>query len=279
MPPSQPSSSFSPSVSLATSARPARSSARDRRTATRMSWRLSGSVPSRVPGSCARIAVSWSSSSARSASNGSFGAGCRPGRPSARKSFGMPSPRVAPARPTSFAIASSAFGSPERSSISTSTNSSATRMRVHHRDLVDGDLGSRAVARDELAAAARPQLRDRRDRTVAEMRREQRLHLLRRLGRPARLLQLEAEAVRRQLQLPDAAAALGAPAERDPRARERVAGHVVVDGREHARLERAAAQRGELEAVRRLELALMLGSDVHRRAHDSHAPRESPRVT
>ena len=49
---------------------PARSSARRRRTATRMSWRLSGSRPSRVPGSCRSISRSWSRRRLRSSSIG-----------------------------------------------------------------------------------------------------------------------------------------------------------------------------------------------------------------
>ena len=79
---------------------------------------------------------------------------------------------------------------------------------------------------------------------MAQVRDEQRLHLLRRLDRAARLLQLEPRVRGRQLQLPGAEPALGAPAEGDPRAGERAVGDVVVDRGEDARLERVTASSG-----------------------------------
>ena len=112
---------------------------------------------------------------------------------------------------------------------------------------------------------ARAKLCDRLERAAPLVRTQQRPQAVGRPGRAARLLELEARAVDGQLQLPDAPPALGAPAQRDARARERAVGGVVVDRGEDARLERLAAEVGELEALRRLELALVLDVSSARR--------------
>ena len=111
--------------------------------------------------------------------------------------------------------------------------------------------------------AARPQLGDRCDRCSALVRPQQRAQGVGRADRTARLLELEARVIARQLELPDALAALGPAAQRDARARERAVGRVVVDGREDARLERLAAEVRELPAGRRLELLLVFDGRAH----------------
>jgi len=63
-------------------------------------------------------------------------------------------------------------------------------------------------------------------------------------------LELEVQAVGGELQLPDAAAALGAPAESDPRGCERGARHVEVRRPGFLRLELRVAERRQAEARR-----------------------------
>ena len=140
---------------------------------------------------------------------------------------------------------------------------SAHAAGVHHRDLVDGHLGGRSVAGDELAAAARAQLGDALERPVPEVRVEELEQLLGRLPRAPRRLELEPRVVGGELQLPDTAPALDAAPEGDARGRERASGHVVVDGGEDARLERPAAERRQPEADRSVELALVLARCPH----------------
>ena len=138
--------------------------------------------------------------------------------------------------------------------------------RVDHRHLVQGHLGGRPVARDELATPPRAQLGDALERTMPQVGSEQLEHRPRRLPRTTLLLELEARALGRELELPDAVAVFGTAPERDACSRERPAGHVVVDGGEDARIERPAAERREPEADRSIELALVLA----RRPHTGH---------
>ena len=72
------------------------------------------------------------------------------------------------------------------------------------------------VVHDEPAVPPRAQLGDGRDCVVPDVCAEQRLQRVRRPGRAARFLDLGRGVVARQLQLPDAAAALGASPQRDP---------------------------------------------------------------
>jgi hypothetical protein len=109
----------------------------------------------------------------------------------------------------------------------------------------------------------RPKLRNRLERRSPFVRTQQGTKPIGRSGRPARLLDLEARAADRKLQLPDAAPALGASAQRDARAGERAADRVVVDRCEDARLERLPAEVGELESLWRFELALVLECRLH----------------
>src|SRR4051794_19430703 len=87
--------------------------------------------------------------------------------------------------------------------------------------------------------------------------------ILGRLPRPSLCLELEARVVGRKLELPDAAAVLGAAPERDAAVRQRPAGHVVVDGGEDPRLKRTTAERRKPEAGRRVELELVLVCRPH----------------
>src|SRR4051794_41548436 len=66
--------------------------------------------------------------------------------------------------------------------------------------------------------------------------------ILGRLPRPSLCLELEARVVGRKLELPHAAAVLGAAPQRDAAVRQRPAGPVVVDGDEDPRRERATAE-------------------------------------
>src|SRR5579862_8736592 len=101
------------------------------------------------------------------------------------------------------------------------------------------------------------------------MRAEQSTKPVRRPAGAAGLLDLDPRPVDRQLELPHALPALRTPAKRDPRARERMVGGVVVDGREDTRLERLAAEVWKLEAGRRLELALVFDRGFHQAAEDN----------
>src|SRR6185312_11519093 len=107
-------------------------------------------------------------------------------------------------------------------------------------------------ARDEGAVPPRSQLGDRRQVASARVRAEQGSQAVGGAARAAGLLDLDPGAVDRQLQLPDALPALGAPPQGDARTCERVVSGVVVDRRENARLERLAAEIRELESGRSL---------------------------
>ena len=134
---------------------------------------------------------------------------------------------------------------------------------VEHRHLVHGHLGGRPVPRDELTASPRAQLGDGLERPAAQMSLEKLQERTRRLHGTALLLELEERLLGGELQLPDGPAALGTAQKRDPGRRERAARHVVVDGREDARLERQAAERRQPETGRSVELELMLTSCPH----------------
>ena len=195
-----------------------------RRTATRMSWRLSGSVPSRVPGSCARISLELRrAAAAQRLERRLRGASAAGAIPSARKSFGVSSLGCAPARSSSFTIAPSlrrlAFARarsrprrtpPRRAGASMTATSSTVTSALTPSRVTSGAVPARA----QLGDRARPG-----PRRWCVRRSARRLS-----GRPcraARLLELEPRAVDRQLELPDAAALLGAAAQGDARARER----------------------------------------------------------
>ena len=135
--------------------------------------------------------------------------------------------------------------------------------RVQHRDLVRGHLGRRPVAVDELATPVRPELGYALERPAAQVGVQEGEQLLGRLPRPSLGLELEARVVGRELELPDAAAVLGAAPERDASVRQRPAGDVVVDGGEDPGRERATAERRQPEAGRRVELELMLTCRPH----------------
>ncbi len=170
---------------------PARSRARRRRTPTRMSWRLSGSRPSRVPGSCRSISRSCSRRRPRSSSN-DRGAGPYAGRrPSARNSFGRPCPCSAPAETSSSAISIERVRTAVAKLDLDLDELVALLARIQHRDLVRCHLGRRPVARDELAAPVRSQLRDALERPAPQMSVEEGEQLLGRLSRPALGLELE----------------------------------------------------------------------------------------
>ncbi len=129
-PPSQPSSARSGSAhSGATRPRAARSRERDRRAATRSWWRASGSSPSLTPGSFASIVSYCVTRSERSRSTGSPFTRARSGRVGARTrwSFGMPSPRRAPALRSALPSRPRGAVSPATTSASISVKESARR--------------------------------------------------------------------------------------------------------------------------------------------------------
>ena len=174
---------------------PARSSARRRRTATRMSWRLSGSRPSRVPGSCRSISRSCSRRTAAQLLE--------------RRARGLrPCPRVGRssrlrARPPRARPRSSRARRAAVAKLDLHLDEVVHARGVQHRHLVRGHLGRRPVARDELAAPLRAQLGDALERPAAQVSLEQLRNEPRRLPRTALGLELEARVVGGELQLPD----------------------------------------------------------------------------
>ena len=109
----------------------------------------------------------------------------------------------------------------------------------------------------------RPKLGHRLERAAPFVRAQQAAQPLRWPDRAAGLLELETGAVDGKLQLPDAPPPLRPPPQRDARAREGAIGRVVVDRGEDAGLEGLAAEVGELEPLRCLQLALVLHGGLH----------------
>ena len=117
-------------------------------------------------------------------------------------------------------------------------------LRVEHRDRVVGDLGARRA--NALAARAEPGDRD--ELPAPGHCREQCASSAG--GRPPTLLlQLQSCRAVGKLELPEALSVLHAVAEREAAPREPVVGRVVVGRDEDARLDRLAAELGELERV------------------------------
>ena len=132
---------------------------------------------------------------------------------------------------------------------------------VEDGDRVVDDLGT--VGPDAFATG--PETRDRHQRGTTKLRDEQFQHVVRRRAGPAVGLELEPRIASQQLQLPAPLPVLDPVSQRDAAAREPMVGRVVVRGDEETRLDRLAAELGELELAccPQLHLALERLADRH----------------
>ena len=128
---------------------------------------------------------------------------------------------------------------------------------VEHRHHVDCDVRHRTpVLTGADPLAARSEDSDGLERAPAENAEQQRCELGGRHSRPSGSLELESLALAWELELPEAASVLDAAPQRDPGARERPVGRVVVGGGEDLRPELPAWKLRQRETGRNRELQL-----------------------
>ena len=245
----------------------ARSSARERRVATRSWCRASGSAPSRTPGSFVSTARYWATSRER---RRSIGCRRRVREPAPRRAPRTRAELRRPVRRPRARLAQLPCRSPERLPASLDHlglelgEPSHGLGAVEDGDVVEYDLDPIGAPRRPWRPGAGygawpPASRSAPPRSNAGSRSRRAAGT--RPGPPA-LLELEAAVRRGQLQLPEADPLLDAPPERDPAVEQPPARRVVV-GRGEGALRRPAAERGQLEAGVDVELELAFQGRLH----------------